>query len=199
MYPTVDNSHAAEAQALFTDHYRNQLVIPALMKSFMVPIQELEGVFWDIINKFLLANNPVGDQLNKLGSIVGCQRLPGQSDADYLLAVRLQIRINRSMGLSEDVIQVATIATGEKPLYVDLDWAGFIVQELDMTINPNVLASELSATRSAGTYGNLIYTTWADGDDLVWGSVYSAATGENGFGSVYDGTVGGLMAAGAAI
>jgi len=224
-YPTLDTNHVAEATALLTDHYRTKVVIPKLLQCYMNRLQELEGVFWDIINKMLLANSPVGDQLNKLGNIVGAVREPGMSDADYLQAVKIQIRVNRSQGLSEDVIQVATLALNGAsiPLYVDVsasgpitiswvDPASFIfVRPPKYTINqgaafsldcsnlqaPNNIARLLGDTRSVGTYGELHYTTWADGNDFEFGSVYSSAAGQGTFGSVYTTSVGGLLAAGA--
>lgn len=198
-YPTVDNKHTAEALALFTEHYRNKINITGIMKALTPSIQELEGVFWDIINKFQLVNNPTGDQLNALGRLVGAPR-GSLNDADYLAAVRLQIRVNRSQGLSEDVIQVATLALAGNglPQYLDMPIAQFLV-ECNNLPSPNVVAKQLSQCRSLGTRGVLHYTVWPDGTgngDLGLSSEYAAAFGGL-LDSRYGGAQGGTLVASA--
>jgi hypothetical protein len=193
-YPTVDNNHAAEAQALLTDHYRNQTVVPALLASFMPSVQALENTFWQIINSFLLANTPTGDQLNALGGIVGASR-GSLDDADYFKKVLLQIRVNRSQGLSEDIIQVATIYLNGQtplPLYLDMPNASFLV-EISNLPSPYVLQALLPAVRSVAIYGELRYSTWSEAEDQQFANDSEA----DGVGTwdpyPYTGTSGGMM------
>lgn len=220
-YPVLDTQHAAEAKALLTDHYRNQVVIPALLQALMGPIQTLENAFWDIINKSLLVNSPTGDQLNAIGKLVGAQRF-ALNDTDYLAKVILQIRVNRSQGLARDVIDVATLAlrgvsipnyvepvltipqsgispTSGQPIYgpvVDQN-ACYIVECKNLT-SPNQVAALLGKTRSLGVYGVLDYTTWAPGNDFTLASIQpGSSAGQGGWGSVYTGSVGGKLSAGA--
>lgn len=200
-YPTLDTTHNAEAQALLTDHYRNKVVIPGLLASYMASIQTLENVFWDIINKFLLVNKPVGDQLNSIGSIVGANR-GSLSDADYLNAVIIQIRVNRSQGLCEDIIKIATLAMSAAgspglPQYLDAPPAAWILEVLNYP-SPNVLAKLLSHARSVGTRGMLHYSTWTNGNNFKFTSRYKDVH-EGAWGSRYTNTVGSLLVAGALI
>ena len=65
----------------------------------------------------------------------------------------------------------------------------------DLTLPPNDVGAELARAPGNGIYGELVYTTWADGNDFDFSSVYAAGAGEGTFGSVYDPTVGGLQAA----
>lgn len=222
-YPTVDNNHNTEAQALFTDHYRNQVVIPALLKGYMAKVQELETVFWSIINSFLLANNPTGDQLNSIGSIVGAPR-GSLNDADYLAAIRLQIRVNRSQGLANDIIAVGSLACGttgtyhnyvendpqtatayQNPLFVHIFTtynsaiygASYVVELLQLP-SPLIVAGQLAQTRAVGVYGVLHYTTWAPGNDFLFISRYGGKpAGQGAWGSRYTGSVGGNLVAAA--
>lgn len=201
MYPTVEADHNAAAQKLFTDHYRGKPIISGLLKSYEGMIQELEGVFWDIINKFQLANTPTGDQLRILGKIVGAPFL-GESDAGYLAKIIVQIRVNRSQGLSEDLIQIATLSyrgSGQTPSYLDYPTqASFRLEALDVP-SPLILASQLSKARSIGTRGIFAYSTWSTGNDFKFTSRYGGTPDEGLWGSRYDSTVGGLLVAGTGV
>lgn len=195
MYPTKDTTHADEALAFLTDHYKGKIVIEGLLKAFAKPIQDLEDAIWDVVESFYLTKPPVGDQLDKIGTIVGAPR-EGLNDADYLAKVKIQIRVNRSAGLSEDILQVVFLALGHKAdTYLDMPVAQFLVETWDYLM-PNTLAGLLGHVRSVGTRGVLHYTTWADGSDFEWDSVLDTSAGELGWGSVYTSTVGGLMSAG---
>lgn len=197
MFPTHDTAHAAEGAALFTDHYRGKKVVGGLTQAYLNQIQKLEDAIWGVINGFLLATPPVGQQLDFIGELVGQPR-GNLSDAAYLLAIRVRIRVNRSQGTSEDVIQVASLFEGVSVAYLDVYPASFLVEILN-DANALVLADLLSETRSAGTYGVLDYTTWATGNDFMWGSVTSASAGQGTWGSVTSPSTGGLLAAGAAL
>lgn len=195
MFPTLNTEHKAEALAFLTDHYKGKSVVEGLVKTFANRVQDLETAIWDVINGFLLSKPPVGDQLDKIGTIVGAAR-GALDDTDYLALIKLQIRVNRSAGLAEDVIQVASLALGHKAdQYLDMDPAQFILEVWDLT-SAMVLAGVLSHVRSTGTRGVLHYSTWVDGSDFEWTSSY-VDVGEEGWGSVYDVTTGGLMVAGA--
>ena len=220
-YPTQDTNHAKEAVALFTDHYRTQLVIPAIMNSLTPKIQELETVFWQIINSFLLANTPVGDQLNAIGSICGCPR-GFLNDTDYLNAIRLQIAVNRSNGTANDIINMGLLAIASQGTYANYfesnPQAGTFYHgalfnvitsynapfgatyglELLNVVSPNAIAAQISLGRPAGAYGVLHYTTWAPGNDFMFVSRYGGKpAGIGTFGSRYTGAVGGKMVASA--
>lgn len=201
MYPSLDSSHVAEGLALFTDHYKSATVLQGIETSLLQSIQTLENTFWDIINKSLLANVPTGDQLQKLGRLVGAT-YTGQSDADFLAEIYIQIRVNRSAGLSEDIIQIASVSahTGPAPDYLDYPgFASFLI-ELWNVGSPLTLVAHLTQARSVGTRGVLHYSTWVDGNDFEFASSHvSGETGagpEGGWSSRYATSIGGLMVAG---
>lgn len=195
MYPSKDNAHETTAISLLTDHYRTKFVIPGLVRAFARQVQVAEDAIWGVIESFYLANDPVGNQLDALGSIVGVAR-QGANDKDYLALVRLQIRVNRSQGLAEDIIQVMTLTDGVPPKYHEdfqNPWSGmFIVETWDMS-SPAFVAKQIKRCRTAGVYGELRYSTWPDGQDLQLVSRNVTLPGQQGWGSRYDHSVGGLM------
>lgn len=201
MVPSVDNNHVAEGLAYFTDHYRNQTFIPAWTATYLRRIQDLENVFWQIIDGRLLANSPTGLTLTYLGKIVGQPR-GSYDDVDMLAAVKLRILANKSNGLSNDIIRLAQAiagAFGSGWAYWEIPQASFGVGVYDVS-SPDVAQSLLHAARSGGTYGVLGYTTWKDaGNNIQLGSIYDAKAGQSGLGSIYDSTAGGPLAASRAL
>lgn len=197
-YPTQDFVHQAEQIALLTDHYRAATNVNGILNALAPSVQAIENMFWSIINSFLLANSPTGDQLNSLGSIVGAQR-GYLNDADYLAAVLLQIRVNRSQGLSEDIIDISTLS-GSTPSYLDYPTeCAFLVENLNLP-SPLVTANMLTQARSVGIYGVMHYSTWPNGGNFKFVSRYGGASDEGGWSSRYGGaTNAGLMVAGVAL
>lgn len=196
-FPTEDFNHATEGVALLTDHYRNQINIPAILNCITPQIQALETMFWQIIEDFLLTNSPVGDQLNSIGSIVGAQR-GYLSDAQYLQLILIQIAVNRSQGLSNDIITIATLAEqnyGPLPNYLDVNNRNFLVECWNLPY-PQVIWPLLSEARAIATRGVFHYSTWTDGSDFEFMSRYATSIGELGWSSRYSATTGGLMVAG---
>lgn len=195
MYPVRDDNHASEGAALLTDHYKSKPVITGILKSLMASVQEIEGVLWDVIESHYLATPPVGDQLDQIGTVVGEAR-NGLDDADYLELVRLKIRVNRSQGLSRDVIDVGVmIRHGGAIRYVEQGPVVSCLLECDDIPAPNVVAPLLTGTRGAGCYGELHYTTWAPGQDLRVVSRHGGGTAQGVFGSRHGGALVGLVPA----
>jgi hypothetical protein len=197
--PVVDNAHVAEGVGLLTSRYKNAAVVKGITTALMLRFQEAEAQLWSLINGVQLSNHPMAggpwsilDQLASLVGVPGGRK--GLSDADLVTAIRLQIKVNRSHGLAEDVIQVLKLATGNSQLYLDAPPAGFIVSVLDISdAFAAILASIVTQVRSAGTSGTLIYTTWSPGNDLILDSTTGHIPAASHLGSTTDGT-GGLLA-----
>jgi hypothetical protein len=167
MIPAVVESHATEAVALLTDAFRNADNVAPILRAFTKVLQVREGWIWDVINKRLFANNPTGDQLDQLGAIVGEPRL-GRADADYLPAVKLRIRANRSQGLAEDIIQITTLllASFQYTEYGNSRWE--IYSNVAVSTGAATLARILGRAKAAGSYGVVVTGTFdPDGLDLA--------------------------------
>ena len=205
MFPAQDQNYVSEGLALLTDHYRSKIVIPALIAVYLRRIQELETIFYQIINGQLLANGPTGDQLTKLARLVGLQRDTG-NDTQLLAEVKLTIRTLISQGGSNDVIAVAGIAaqgTGSPIVYYETPVASFGVEVLNLLSGvvsaPQSLAHFIFRAKSVGTRGVLVYTTWPSGNDLEWCSSTNAASGGGTYGSSTNTITGSLIASAAKV
>lgn len=162
MIPVYDSTHKEEALALLTDQFKQKPVIEGILTVLSLEIQELEDTFRDILTKRIL-DDAVGDQLDQIGAIVGAARL-GRSDTDYRATVRLQIRINRSQGKSEDMIQVLALMTagspGETFTYEEIFPASFKVEQTStMTSGRREIRDAIFKTKSAGVFGAYVYHT----------------------------------------
>lgn len=154
-YPVQDTNHVAEGKALLIEQFKKATNVNALIGTYLRPVQDLETVFWALINGFMIGA-AVGDQLDALGALVGEARL-GRNDTNYRAAVLLRVRVNRSQGLAEDIIQVANLASGNTAKYFEYYPLGFEVQ-IDMYSTPNILARMLYSTKAVSVLGALVTT-----------------------------------------
>ncbi len=177
MIPTVDSSHTAEMLALLTEMFKKQPNIEGLLKSFGFVIQETEDAVWTFINGIILAT-AVGDVLDKYGSIVGVAR-DGLTDSDYRVAISVQIRVNKSSGTGEEIVQIASLVLSS---FVYEEWypAAFTIVSYNVT-NPAALLRLLGKARSGGVRGVFLYTNWAPGSDLIWDSTTGHLSVAGGF------------------
>lgn len=181
MMPSKETAHVAVGLKLLIEQFRNTTTLPKFLAVYLRRFQDLENVTWDVINKRLLGV-AVGNQLDMLGDLVGEPRL-GRNDTDYRSAVTLRIRVNRSQGRAEDVIDVADLASAETASYYEYDPAGFAVEIYNAT-SPLVVARMLYATKAVGTGGALVFTNWATTADIfkfdsasfpITGNVFTSA------------------------
>lgn len=203
--PTVDNNTVAEGAALLTSHYADPVATPVVtgvVNALMLALQESENATWSIINGVQLANLPMaGGPWNvedQLGALVGAPGRNGMDDADYLAVIKIQIRVNISRGLAEDINAIAALVLPAGFKYVE--WPGSIAAfELDAsgvisTVSAiQALQRFLSEARSAGTGGAVRYATSAT-QLITWSSVHGGVTGY-GFGSYYGGAANNALAA----
>jgi hypothetical protein len=197
--PAVDNSHVTEGVALLTSRYKGQPVITGLVTALMARLQVIEASYWSLINATMLANHPMAGGpwsiLDQLGYLVGVLR-NGLDDADFLALIKLQAKVNRSRGTPEDVLSLGTLmAAPGSAIYLEMPLAAFYLACLNVALNYPIFYSLIRQARAAGVYGLLIYTTWAPGNDDIFGSRYDSTAGQGSWGSRYDAAAGGLAAA----
>ena|ERR1700676_2607818 len=202
MIPTVDNAHATEGPALLTSRYINQANVKGIVTALMLRFQEIENAFWTLINGVQLTNHPMAGGpwsiLDQLGAIVGLPRL-GWPDSSYVGLIKIKARVNRSRGLAEDMIQIASLLSTSPVQYLESYPAAFYIGAWN--VDPSFPAAAfLSQARSAGTLGLFAYSTWADGNDFEFDDVNNpSTTGQGTFGDSVAGVVGGLLVSGVQI
>ncbi len=190
MIPVQEADHSGTGLALLIDQFRGQHSVRGILNSFLSQVQEVEDATFAVISGRIL-DAAVDAQLDSLGDLVGEPR-KGRSDTDYREAIRLRIRVNRSNGRAEDVIDVVRIATSGALIYNEYYPAGFEVDAFGLA-SPRELQKLIGQTRAVAVRGVLVSSTTPANQNFVYGSVYGAAVGQKGFGSSYDAAVGGRL------
>lgn len=177
MIPVVDNNHTTEALAYLTDMFKQQPNINGLLAACIGEIQQIEVAAWTYLNGLPLLN-AVGSMLDQYGAIVDFPR-NGMTDADYLTAILLQIRINNSQGRAEDIIQISALLLPSFTYYEPPAPGGFYnlnetprgvfaVQSYDQTISLTVFIQILGRAKPLGIRGLFEFTTWSLATTLIF-------------------------------
>ena len=112
-------------------------------------LQEAENMFLDLTEQRSFSTGE-GEQLDKLGTILGLRRQPGQNDADYSALLNVQITKNLSNGEAWRLIQIAGALTDGTVKYSE-HYPGRITINLDGTIaNEELLATLLDKIAGGG-------------------------------------------------
>jgi len=206
MFPRWNTHIVGQGLARLTDQFVRQPNIRTWLATLLSECQALENATWQVLTMRSLATAPV-QQLpatnavfDVIGEIVGQPR-NGMSDLDYKSLIYLRIASNRATGAVTDWSRFGQIllrtASGPVGFWGDQSSVLFCVS--GMALNAIVVAQVLAGAVPNGQRGVFAYTTWPDGYDVAFGSVYDPSAGQQGYGSVYDSTAGGGTAAGAAI
>ncbi|MBW2672058.1 MAG: hypothetical protein JRD89_01415 [Deltaproteobacteria bacterium] len=98
------SNHAASGVAFLLQQLKGKAKTTALISAFLVEIQALEDMLWDLLT-LRLPDAAVGAQLDVLGRILQVERL-GRTDAEYRKWLQAQITVLRSSGTALDVLTV---------------------------------------------------------------------------------------------
>lgn len=166
MLPEKVTTHVAEAKALLISQFRGRPVIEGLLSSWVGPLQELENVLWDIIDKRIL-DDAVDAQLDTLGKLVGEKRA-GRDNDRYRASIRVRIRVNRSKGRAEDILQVARLLDASAT-YLEYR---FLAWEVDILGTPygGDFIRLLAQAKAAASYGVLHTSTSPRSEIMRWDS-----------------------------
>lgn len=181
MIPLHDKAHVSEALGLLTSMFADKANITGLLAAFVKPVQDVEDAIFAYLDGIPLEEG-AGDLLNKYGRIVGLPR-DGLSDADYLQQIKIKIRVNRSRGLAEDIIQISALLS-PGCTYYEAYPAAFEVTVFDTTSAiASALLKYLAKARAAGVHGVLAFSTWS-APTLAWddtgGGAVTPAWGDDG-------------------
>jgi hypothetical protein len=97
-------THLSDALDRLIERYREKPNFTAFMSIYPEKLQELEDAVIAFVNAKWL-DDAVGEQLDKLGLIVGCLRR-GYDDDLYRILIKVQILINSSEGQAPDLINI---------------------------------------------------------------------------------------------
>lgn len=193
MIPTRITNHVERGKGLLIEQFKNKPVIAAFLTAYLRPFQELEDVFWDIIETHIL-DNAIGDQLDHIGRVAGEARL-GRGDDEFRAAVRIRIRVNRSKGRSVDILDVAILAAPDHtPRMTEYSFLSFEVETYGEP-GEQYVAGLLNKTRAATSYGIFTASDLEFDDVLHFDDAVSPIAGLETFSDAESGT--GLVAASA--
>lgn len=170
---TRESDHAGKMLARLAEEFRKPR-IQAILTAEAAQYQAIEDALWQLLSEFGV-DTAVGWALDVLGRIVGEPR-QGASDADYRLRVRARIRVNRSDGTIEDVIDVVRLLIGSVLLpstvikLTEYYPAAFVLRITGLTITPTqaqIYNSFINQARGAGIGSGFGWQQTADADAFV--------------------------------
>lgn len=184
--------------ARFLEQFKNSPFFAALTRSYLNRVQELEDAIWEVILIRGIESSE-GVNLDTIGKIVGRPRF-GLIDSDYRVALRAEIRINRSAGTTIDVIDVGvlSIPVGFTFTYDEVPTATIIITVAatlpadPITFDPLVLFGNLVRTKAAGVRLQLIvFTVGTDNAFQFSDGTVDGTSATHGFSAAPDDTTGG--------
>lgn len=132
----------------FLEQYKDKTDINKLAAIYLDGVQELEAATWQVVIKRFLAN-ATAVQLNDIGAIVGESR-QARSDDDYRIWISVRIRLNRSFGRPQDVIDCVKLATDADFRFQEYAGGAFVVNFLEQPANGNDIAAIVHLAKGAG-------------------------------------------------
>lgn len=202
--PSKNTQIVAQGLARLTSAFITQPNVRAMLAVYLQPFQDIENALGAVLVGRFLSTAPVytlpqtNSVFDAIGALVGQQRF-GLSDADYKSILYLRVAVNRATGATPDWSKFGAIllqTAGGPVSYYDGGDAAFFFGVWDMELNPTIVSQTLSGAVPNGVYGLFAYSTWPDGNDFEWGSVYDGTAGQAGWSSFYQPSVGGLLVAG---
>lgn len=156
LLPDLVTDHVDQGLALLISQYRNKPRLRWWLTAYLNQVQELEQAIFDVIFGRWL-DKAVGQQLDVLGKIVKEPRLARLDDsaagpiAGYRNAIRARIRINRSEGGLQDILDVLGMITAT-PLLFEEQYPAFLFTEFSNVpdSDPVLLYGYLTDAKLAG-------------------------------------------------
>ncbi len=164
-----EDDHVEKALLLLTDAFKGKPVVEGLIRVLVKRAQLIEENLWVVLWGWVLEHidpddpsnvyNAAGQQLDDLGAIVG-QLREGREDAAYIEAIRLRVRINRSKGRSEDMVQIVNLIS-ELATYVEYYPLAWEVSLYEIE-NGGDLIRLLAQAKAASSYGVLLVSDFPE-------------------------------------
>jgi len=187
-------THVVDAKNRLLEQYKEKPNINALVEIFSNRSQLIETELQKFPNARSI-NDAVGAQLDQIGSIVGLDRVIGQSDENYRAELFVQISINTAQGDPESlillvenltqatIVKYVNLGNGNMSFYIDVDIP---------TDEINILYERIESAALGGVQVSAIIKITATETFSFAGS--DGGTTGKGFGSIYDPLIGGVWA-----
>ncbi len=173
--------HADRGLARLLTQFKKMPRFVALIRILFKPLQEVEGVLWDLKTGLTLAD-AIGEQLDLIGRIL--QEPRGTlSDDDYRTVLSIKILVLRSSGRAPELIHILEVLASGTFLFTEYFPAAIVVDLITApTFNVALVARFLRKAKAAGVRLDVTY-----GDDLVrYASDLDVLSGTGGYSSDLD-------------
>jgi hypothetical protein len=189
---TIDRitDHAALAIARLAEQYKNKPRFVGMLDAVSTQTQELE----DVIHAMFLNRsyaNAEGDQLDKVGEVVGVDRIPGELDAAYRVRIAEQVAENTGFGTPENIIALIAFLTSAALVELREIFPAAVVPTIDGLVLDEIADEIVAAVQSLLPAGVKLAYMVQGGDDDAFAF---DGGGGLGFGDRFDDTIGGKFA-----
>lgn len=153
-------NHVTEAISNLIEQFKNKTNWPKVLTAFIQQIQDLEDMHFELIEIPDLESG-IGVQLDVIGRIVDEDR-KGRSDADYRIAIRGRILVNKSEGTPIDILDLLEILSGagiELTEYPPASYVAYLLAELASEDEGEQIAVLMKDATAAGVNGSLVYSS----------------------------------------
>jgi hypothetical protein len=202
--PEPITNHTEIALGRLVEQFKkDKPVLHGLIRAFVDSLQDLEDNVWQVIWGRMLDYPPVnnvwraeGNQLDTLGKIVGAKSRLGLEDLDFRELIRLQIRINRSYGRPNDLLEIFRMAVGDTAVFTYREYTYnamyFYMESMEVPVAVIAL-NALNRGRAAGCRAILEYFTDRVAEPDMFRFSDGGTGGAGGYGNQGDSTSGGLL------
>lgn len=143
---TKKTDHVVEGQSRLIGQYVDKPRMLNLLAIYLKQFQDIEDAYWSILEAYNLDSSTCTDYvLSVFGKIVNFPN-PGLSQQDYKTCIRARIKILRSNGKPEELIQILRLMLKDGPqqpaqvFFQDLDRSFVIILQTDIgTISPDII------------------------------------------------------------
>jgi hypothetical protein len=144
-----------EGVAHLLEQYKGSETLKKLLTIYLEEIQELEDTNFQVVLSRFLANAE-DIQLDVLGALVGELR-QGKNDAAFRIWIAARIRLNRSFGRPDDVIECLLLVTPAAFTYEEYSSAFFVVTFSEQPAFPNDITAIVYLAKAIGVGMMVIY------------------------------------------
>lgn len=184
-------THIQDAKKRLIQQYKGKPNTESLLEAFVQEFQNLESLGKQL-NEMRSVNTATGNTLDRLGSVVGQRRLPGQSDDDYRVLVKSKISQNVSQGEPERLIEVYKTLNTTTLVILEENFPASVSFESDHVFadqaEVNMLLEILEKTAAAAVRIEFL-VQFDTGEPFAFAGTLSGL----GFGTTADAAVGGKL------
>lgn len=138
MTPDKITTHVDDALNRRVEQHKEKENLEGMLKAFNNQKQELENVFFELLEERLDLNNTVGQQLDNFGKIVDLER-EGFDDDFYRILLLVKIGQNVSNGDPERIISTFKLLTQATLVHYQNLGDASIGLSVDTTIDPSLV------------------------------------------------------------